>query len=117
MYDVIIRKFLRHADGSEVLYEDPAKVNHERHAENLAAKIARDPGVQWVEIAEVRGLFKARANLGPDGIVRESLESARYEVRRKRRRPSRRQRHRTVIFWVFVIALIFFAFLVLVGHR
>lgn len=117
MYEVTIRKFLRRADGSEVLYEDPAKVNHERHAENLAAKIARDPGVQWVEVAEVRGLFKARASLAPDGIVRESLESSRYGIRRKRRPPSRRQRHRTLIFWVVVIALIFFTFLILVSKR
>jgi len=74
MYDVTIRKLLRHVDGSSVLYEDQWQVKHERHAENLAAKIARDPGVQWVEIEEAGGQFKARASLGVNGIVHESLE-------------------------------------------
>ena len=32
--------------GSTVIYEDPAQVNHERHAENLAVKIARDSHVE-----------------------------------------------------------------------
>ena len=107
MYDVIIRKYLRHADGSKVLYEDPAKVNHERHAENLAAKNARDPGVQWVEVEDTSGRFKARAKIGSDGIVHESLESRRYRGRQKGQlRPSRRRRTR--IIWVVLIAAFVF---------
>jgi len=92
MYDVTIRKFVRHADGSSVIYEDPAQVNHERHAENLAAKIARDPGVQWVEVEEARGRFKARASIGANGVVHESLESRGRKVRHKRK--SARRRHK-----------------------
>ena len=55
MFQVTIRKMVCHADGSTVVYEDPARVNHERHAENLAAKIARDPHVEWVEVEEIGG--------------------------------------------------------------
>jgi hypothetical protein len=93
MYQVTIRKMYRHADGSTVLYEDPAHVNHERHAENLAARIARDPGVEWVEVEEVGGWFKARAHLGRDGIVQACLESKGYAVRRSTRRRRKRPRY------------------------
>jgi hypothetical protein len=116
MYDVIIRKSLRHADGSIVLYEDQWKVNHERHAVNLAGKIARDRGVEWVEVEEITGRFKARANLGPNGIVHESLESARRKSTRKRsaRKGTRKRR---AIFWVVLTALVLFGLFILMTSR
>ena len=107
MYDVIIRKSLRHVDGAMVLYEDQWKVNHEQHAVNLAGKIARDQGVEWVEVEEIKGRFKARANLGPDGIVHESLQSVQRKSMRKRsaRKGTRKRR---AIFWVVLIVLVSF---------
>jgi hypothetical protein len=116
MYDVIIRKSLRHADGSLVLYEDQWKVNHEQHAVNLAGKIARDQGVEWVEIEEIKGRFKARANLGPNGIVHESLESAQRQGRR-RRGARKSTRERSAIFWVVLIALVLFGLFILMTSR
>ena len=101
MYDVIIRKSLRHADGSPVLLEEQSKVNHEQHAVNLAGKIARDPRVEWVEVEEVKGRFKAKANLEPHGIVHESLRLARQTARRARRKPKRKGH---AIFWVVIAA-------------
>ena len=102
MYQVTIRKSVRHADGSTVVYEDPAQVNHERHAENLAARIARDPGVEWVEVEEVAGRFKAHASVAHDGVVHESLKAKRYTGRR------RRSRRKVGYLWVVVaIALLY----------
>ena len=71
---VTIRKMYRHPDGSTVLYEYGSQVNHERHAENLAAKIARQPHIDWVEIEENTGRFEARAHLASDGAVHESFK-------------------------------------------
>ena len=98
MYDVTIRKLVRHTDGSSVVYEDPAQVNHERHAENLAAKIARDPGVQWVEVEENGGRFKAHASLGRDGIVHESLETIMHRPRLNRRSSHRKRKSAQYLF-------------------
>lgn len=91
----------RHKDGTETLYEDPSQVRHERHAENLAARIARDPGVVWVEVEDNSGRFKARASREHDGVVHESLESTRRTVKRKRTQ-SRRRRAKQVSVWIIV---------------
>lgn len=84
MYSVTIRKMFRHKDGKETLYEDPSQIRHERHTENLAARTARDPGVEWVEVEENTGRFKARASSEGDGLVHESLEVRGQTVKRKR---------------------------------
>lgn len=110
MYSVTIRKMYRHKDGAETLYEDPAQVRHERHAENLAARIARDPNVEWVEVAENTGRFTARAARERDGLIHESLEAKGQTVKRKRARPRGTLRARRVM---IVIAILFV--LVLLG--
>ncbi len=98
MYEVIVRKSLRYHDGTTASEESQEKVNHEHHALNLAAKIARNGVVEWVEIEELRGRFKARASRAPDGTVQESLQSARYKIQRKRSfRPAWKNRVRSVI--------------------
>ncbi|HEV2490142.1 MAG TPA: hypothetical protein VGT03_10065 [Candidatus Acidoferrales bacterium] len=117
MYDVTIRKFCRHTDGSTVLYEDAAKVNHERHASNLAAKIARDKCVEWVEVEEAAGRFKARASLASDGTVHESLESGRHKGRREGRSRFRRRRKRGPIFWIVLVAFPLFGLLALITNK
>ena len=67
MYEVPIRKMYRHADGPTVLWEYGSQINHERRAENLAAKIARQPRVDWVvEIEEITGRFEDHARLASD---------------------------------------------------
>jgi len=85
MYRVVIRKSLRYADGTTALEESQEEVNHERHALNLAGKIARTEVVEWVEIEELKGHFKARAARARDGTVHESLQSPRHSIQRNTR--------------------------------
>ena len=99
MYDVIVRKSLRYRDGTTASEESQEKVNHERHALNLAAKIARLDNVEWVQIEELSGRFKAEASRTPDGTVHESLQSPRYKIQRKRsfRSAGTKRVHRLVL--------------------
>ncbi len=83
MYKVVIRKSLRYADGSTASEESQEEVNHERHALNLAAKIARSHDVESVEIEELRGRFKVRADRSSDGEVHATLQSRRGRVQRE----------------------------------
>jgi len=83
MYKVVIRKTLRYADGTTALEESHEEVNHERHALNLAAKIARNDVVESVEIEELRGRFKARAARTSNGTVHQTLQSAHHRVKRE----------------------------------
>jgi hypothetical protein len=83
MYKVVIRKSLRYADGSTAREESQEEVNHERHALNLASKIARSHDVESVEIEELRGRFKARADRSSDGEVHATLQSRRGRVQRE----------------------------------
>lgn len=106
MIAVTIRKMYRHKDGTQILYEDPAQVNHQRHAENLAARIARDPGVQWVEVQETNGLFKARASRDSDGIVHETLEVKGGIVKRRRGRVRHKFGTRKVLITVSILFLL-----------
>lgn len=106
MYSVTIRKMYRHKDGTQTLYKDPAQVNHQRHAENLAARIARDPGVEWVEVQETNGLFKARASRESDGIVHETLEVKGSTVKRKRSRVRHKFGKRKVLITVTILFLL-----------
>lgn len=116
MYEVIVRKSLRYPDGTTASEESQEKVNHERHALNLAAKIARNDNVEWVQIEELSGRFKAHASRAPDGTVDESLQSPRYKIQRKRSfRPAGRKRVRRVV----LLCLVGFAALgyLMVQHR
>lgn len=109
MYEVTIRKMYRHKDGTETLYEDPAQVRHERHAENLAARIARDPGVEWVEVEEKTGRFKASASRDNNGLVHEWLQAKGQKVKLKHGRPRRMfkaRRAMTVIAILVVLTLL-----------
>jgi len=83
MYKVVVRKSLRYADGTTALEESYEEVNHQRHALNLAAKIARSDVVESVEIEEVRGRFKARAARTSQGTVHETLQSSSWRVQRE----------------------------------
>ena len=83
MYKVVIRKSLRYADGTTALEESQGEVNHERHALNLAVKIARSDAVESVEIEELRGRFKVRANRSSDGEAHATLQSHRGRVQRE----------------------------------
>jgi len=83
MYKVVIRKSLRCADGSSAQEESQEEVNHERHALNLAAKIARSDAVESVEIEESGGQFKAQANRVSRGKVQATLQSPRRRVQRE----------------------------------
>ncbi len=83
MYKVVIRKSLRCADGSSAQEESQEEVNHERHALNLAAKIARSDAVESVEIEELGGQFKAQANRVSSGKVQATLQSPRRRVQRE----------------------------------
>ncbi|HEV1993418.1 MAG TPA: hypothetical protein VGR03_03710 [Candidatus Acidoferrum sp.] len=91
MYQVKVTKSLRFPDGTTAREESHTeKVNHERHALNLAIKIARQENVEWVEIEDVKGRFKARAAHAADGTVHKSLESRRSNRYRKMRFGRRR---------------------------
>ena len=83
MYKVVIRKSLRYADGSSALEESQEEVNHERHALNLAVRIARSDAVESVEIEELGGQFKAQANRVSRGKVQATLQSPRRRVQRE----------------------------------
>jgi len=83
MYKVVVRKSLRYADGSAAREESQEEVNHERHALNLAAKIARTHEVESVEIEELSGQFRARADRSSDGKVHATLQSHRGRVQRE----------------------------------
>src|SRR5437762_3153479 len=65
------------------LFRSYEEVNHQRHALNLAAKIARSDVVESVEIEEVRGRFKARAAGTIQGTVHETLQSSSWRVQRE----------------------------------
>jgi hypothetical protein len=84
MYEVIVRKPLKHPDDTEGFVEMRRSVNHEMHALNLAERIVRMDRVPWVEIREVHGRFAVRASLEADGDVHGSLSSRRHKIRRKR---------------------------------
>jgi len=62
MYRVTVKKSLQQADGSTTKEESQEEANHERHALNLAGRIARTDSVRWVEIEETTGRFKVRAS-------------------------------------------------------
>ena len=83
MYRVVIRKSLRYADGTTALEESQEEVNHERHALNLAGKIARSDAVESVEIDELSGRFKASATRASNGTVHATLQSQRGRVKRE----------------------------------
>jgi hypothetical protein len=83
MYEVTIRKPLKHPESNEGLVEMRRSVNHELHALNLAERIVRMDRVPWVEVREVNGRFQVRASLEGDGRVHGSLKSQKYNARRK----------------------------------
>ena len=84
MYEVVIRKPLKHPETAEGFVEMKRSVNHELHALNLAERIVRMDRVPWVEVKEVNGRFEVRASLEMDGKVHGALRSRRYNIRRKR---------------------------------
>jgi hypothetical protein len=108
VYEARIRKLIRHADGSSVVQEDIRQVKHEEHAKNLAARIARDFGVQWVEIEETNGRFKARAKLGRGGVVHESFERRNAPRRRRAKTLRKSSRSATGIILLILVAVVFF---------
>jgi len=83
MHRVVIRKLLRYADGTTALEESHEEVNHERHALNLAVKIARIDTVESVEIEELQGRFKVRAARTSSGKIHKTLQSARRHFQRE----------------------------------
>jgi hypothetical protein len=80
---VIVKKIILGTDGSSTVEESREDVNHERHALNLAGKIARIPGVERVEIQEIHGLFTARAVQTEKGVIQELLSSRTRNILRK----------------------------------
>jgi hypothetical protein len=83
MYQVTVKKFLRYDDRRTAFEEAREEVNHERHALNLAAKIAGYHEVEWVEIEELRGRFKIRASRASNGEVQTTSQSRRGGGQRK----------------------------------
>lgn len=63
--------------------ESHEEVNHERHALNLAVKIARNDAVESVEIEELQGRFKVRAARTSSGTIHKTVQSARRHHRRE----------------------------------
>jgi len=119
MYRVTVKKSLQRADGSTTIEESQEEVNHERHALNLAGKIARTASVHWVEIEETTGRFKVRASRTSDGTVQESLQSLRRMVRRKTRFQLRhRSRTRmTTMTWLALFGVVAFIVSTVTGSK
>ncbi len=105
MYKVVIRKLLRYADGSTAREESQEEVNHERHALNLASKIARSHEVESVEIEELTGRFKARADRSSDGEVHATLQSRRGRVQRETHYHHGRTSRASKLFLISVLGL------------
>jgi hypothetical protein len=74
---------MRYADGTTALEESHDEVNHERHALNLAVKIARKDAVESVEVEELQGRFKVRAARTSSGTIHKTLQSARRHFQRE----------------------------------
>jgi hypothetical protein len=105
MYKVVIRKSLRYADGSTAREESQEEVNHDRHALNLASKIARSHDVESVEIEELRGRFKARADRSINGEVHATLQSARGRVQRETHHHNGRTSRASKLLLIFLLGL------------
>jgi hypothetical protein len=107
---VIVKKTFGGTDGSSTVEESHEEVNHERHALNLAGKIARIPGVERVEIQEIHGLFTARAVQTEKGVIQELLSSRTRNILRKTQyRPHKKTRFRmTVMTWLPLFGLVGF---------
>ena len=119
MYRVTVKKSLQCTDGSTTREESQEEVNHERHALNLAGKIARDTRVRWVEIEETTGRFKVRAFRKPDGTIQESLQSPRRSVRRYKPFQSRRggKIRMTTMTWLAVFGVVGFIVSTVTGSK
>ena len=119
MYRVTVKKSLQHTDGSSTIEESQEEVNHERHALNLAEKMARTASVHWVEIEETTGRFRVRASRTSDGTVQESLQYPRRMVRRKtrfQRRHGARWRM-TPMTWLAVFGVVAFIVSTVTGSK
>ena len=105
MYRMTVKKSLQQADGSTTKEESQEEADHERHALNLAGRIARTDSVRWVEIEETTGRFKVRASPTSDGTVQESWRMVRRKTRFQRRHGARR-RMTTIRGGAFVVSTI-----------